>query len=55
MFTRFEVSTVVTMKNAVYWDIPHCGYCKNQRFGGMHRLHLQGEKNWRARNNVGSN
>jgi hypothetical protein len=26
---RFEVSTAVTMKNAVIWDITQCGSCKN--------------------------
>jgi hypothetical protein len=26
---RFEVITVVTMKNAVYWDVTSCGSCKN--------------------------
>jgi hypothetical protein len=24
--------------NAVFWDVTSCGSCKNQRFGGMHRL-----------------
>jgi hypothetical protein len=27
----------------------------NRRFGGMYRLHYQGDKNRRARNNVSSN
>jgi hypothetical protein len=31
---RFEVSTVVTMKNAVFWDFTPRGCCKNRRFGG---------------------
>jgi hypothetical protein len=31
---RFEVSTAVTMKNAVFWDVTPCGSCKNRRFGG---------------------
>jgi hypothetical protein len=30
---RFEVSTAVTMKNGVFWDVTPCGSCKNQRFG----------------------
>jgi hypothetical protein len=30
------------------------GYCKNRHFGGMNRLHHQGDKNRRARN-VSSN
>jgi hypothetical protein len=33
-FVRFEVFMVVTMKNAVFWDITLCGFCKNQCFGG---------------------
>jgi hypothetical protein len=32
-----------------------CGHCKNRRFGGKYRLHYQGEKNRRSRNNVRSN
>jgi hypothetical protein len=45
----------VTMKNAVFWDVTPCGSCKNKRIGGTFRLHHQGDKNWRARNNVNSN
>jgi hypothetical protein len=41
---------VVTMKNDVFWDVTTCGSCKNQRFGGMYRLHHHGDKNRRARN-----
>jgi hypothetical protein len=33
-FARFEVFTVVTMKNAAFWDVTPCGSCKNRRFGG---------------------
>jgi hypothetical protein len=32
---RFEVFTVVTMKNAVFWDVTTRGSCKNRRFGGI--------------------
>jgi hypothetical protein len=39
-----EIFTVVTMKNAVFWDVAPCGFITNQRFGGKCRLHLQ-EKN----------
>jgi hypothetical protein len=39
---RFEVFTAVTMKNAVFWDVTSCGFCKNRRFGGAYRLHHQG-------------
>jgi hypothetical protein len=31
---RFEVSTTLTMKNGVFWDVTPCGCCKSQRFGG---------------------
>jgi hypothetical protein len=40
------------MKNAVFWDVTVCGSCNNRRFGGTHRLHQQGDKNRRVRNNV---
>jgi hypothetical protein len=33
-YVRFEVSTAVTMKNAVFWEVTPCGSCKNRRFGG---------------------
>jgi hypothetical protein len=43
-FVRFEVITVVTMKNAVFWDVAPCRSCVNRRFGGTYRLHLQSRK-----------
>jgi hypothetical protein len=46
---------VVTMKNAIFWDVMPCGCCKNRCSGGTYRLHHQGDKNQRARNNVRSN
>jgi hypothetical protein len=42
---RFEVSTAVTMKNGVFWDVMLCGSCKNRRFGRTWRLFHQGDKN----------
>jgi hypothetical protein len=33
-FVRFEVFMIVTMKNAVFYDVPPCGSCYNRRFGG---------------------
>jgi hypothetical protein len=33
-FVKFEVSTAVTMKNSVFWDVTRCGSCKNRSFGG---------------------
>jgi hypothetical protein len=32
-YGRFEIFMVVTMKNAVFWDVTPCGACKNRRFG----------------------
>jgi hypothetical protein len=43
-YVRFEVSTAVTIKNVVFWDVPSCRSCVNQRFGGTYQLHLQGRK-----------
>jgi hypothetical protein len=37
----FEVSTAVTMKNAVFWDVASYRSCLNRRFGGTYRLHPQ--------------
>jgi hypothetical protein len=34
----------VSIKNAVFWDVVPCGFCKNQRFAETCRLHLQGRK-----------
>jgi hypothetical protein len=49
---RFEVFTVVTMKNAVFWGVATCGSCKSQHFTGTYCLHHQGEESQRARNSV---
>jgi hypothetical protein len=43
-YVRFEVITVVTMKNGVFWVVTPRGSCKNRRFGGTLSLHLQGDK-----------
>jgi hypothetical protein len=32
VYVRFDVSTAVTMKNGVFWDVVSCGSCKNRRF-----------------------
>jgi hypothetical protein len=50
LLVRFEVFTVMTMKNAVLWDVAPCRYCVNRPFGRTYRLHLQGIRNPRARN-----
>jgi hypothetical protein len=31
---RFEVSTAVTMKNGIFWNVTPCSSSKNKRFGG---------------------
>jgi hypothetical protein len=47
----FEVLTVVVMKNSIFWDITPCSPLRvNRRFGGTHRLHLQGRRISWARN-----
>jgi hypothetical protein len=42
------------MKNAVLLDVILCDCCKNQRFGGMYRLHYQGDKTRLAKKSVAS-
>jgi hypothetical protein len=44
-FVRFEVFTVVNMKNSGFWDVTPCGFCKNRRFGGILCLIHHGDKN----------
>jgi hypothetical protein len=39
---EFEMFTAVIMKNAIFWDVTHCGYRENRCFGGTPLLHLQG-------------
>jgi hypothetical protein len=43
------------MKNDVLWDVTLCASSKNRCFVGTFRLHHQGHKIRRARNNVSSN
>jgi hypothetical protein len=43
------------VKNAVFWDDTPSDSCTNRHFGGIYRLHHQGDKNRRTRNNVSSN
>jgi hypothetical protein len=52
---RFGAFTLVTMKNAVFWDVTPCDSCKNRCFGRAYYLHHQGGKIRRARNNLSSN
>jgi hypothetical protein len=50
-YVRFEVLTAVVMKSIIFCDITPCSPLKvNRRFGGTYRLHLQGRKISRARN-----
>jgi hypothetical protein len=51
----FEVLTAVVMKNTIFMDITPCSPLKvNRRFGGTYRLHLQGRRISRARNQLES-
>jgi hypothetical protein len=54
VYEKFEVSSAVTMKNAVFWDVTTCGF-RSRLFGGMYCLYHQAEKNRRARSIVSSN
>jgi hypothetical protein len=40
-YVESEVSTAVTMKNAVFWDVAPCRSSVNRRFGGTCHLHIQ--------------
>jgi hypothetical protein len=53
-FVTFEVFMEVTMKNVVFWDVTPSRSFKNWRFRGTYRLHHQGDKKRRARNDVKS-
>jgi hypothetical protein len=51
-----EVLTAVVMNSSLLWDITPCSPLKvNQRFEGTCRLHLQGPRISRTRNQRGSN
>jgi hypothetical protein len=48
---EFEVLTAVVMKSAIFWEIMLCSPLKvNRSFGGTYRLHLQGSRISRSRN-----
>jgi hypothetical protein len=36
-YTRIDVSTALTMKNAVFWGLKKCDCYINRRFGGTYR------------------
>jgi hypothetical protein len=45
-YEKDEILTAVTMRSSIFWDITPCSPLKvNRRFGGTHRLHLQGRTN----------
>jgi hypothetical protein len=45
-YVGFEVLTAMVVKSTMFWDIAPCSPLSvNRRFGGTHRLHLQGRKN----------
>jgi hypothetical protein len=46
------VNKVMTLNNAVFWDVAPCGFIINRRFGGTCHLHLQGRRNNAIYNNV---
>jgi hypothetical protein len=50
-YVRFEVLIAVVMKSFIVWCITPCSLFKvNRCFGGIYRLHLQGRRISRARN-----
>jgi hypothetical protein len=50
-YARIEVLTAVVMNSSLFWYITACSPLKvNWRFGGTCRLHLQGRKINKARN-----
>jgi hypothetical protein len=50
-YVGFKVLTAVVMKSTIFWDITPCSPLKiDWRFGGIYRLHLQGRRIIRARN-----
>jgi hypothetical protein len=48
-YVRSEVSPAVIMKNVVFKDVSPCGSCRNRRYRGTYRLHLEGENNQRTK------
>jgi hypothetical protein len=55
LYLRVEVTTAMTMKNALLCDVTPCGSCKNLHFVGTCPPYYHNEKKQRARNNVSSN
>jgi hypothetical protein len=49
--TGFELFTAVVMKSPIFWDISACSPFKvDRRFGGIFRLHLEGRRKSKERN-----
>jgi hypothetical protein len=44
--------TFCSPKIAVFWDVAACGSCKNLRFGGASRFHLQGRRKYAREKSV---
>jgi hypothetical protein len=40
-FSLKAVTFPFSIKNSVFWNVTPCGSCKNRRFGGTYRFHLQ--------------
>jgi hypothetical protein len=45
MFVKFEVFTVVPMKEVIFIKVMPCGSFKNRHCGGTYHLHHQGDMN----------
>jgi hypothetical protein len=46
---------VVTMMNALTWDVTLCDSCKKILFGRTYYLHQQGVENLKTNKNIDSN
>jgi hypothetical protein len=42
--SAFFLKLYFDLNNTTFWDVTPCGSYKNQHFGGMYRLHHQGDK-----------
>jgi hypothetical protein len=45
-FKAAETQSAVNKKDAVFWDVMQCTFCKSRRFRGRYRLHHQGRKKY---------
>jgi hypothetical protein len=51
-YVRFEIFTMVTMRNVIFWNVLSRGSCKNRWFGGTYPFHLQGENKQQTKNKL---